>query len=447
MKQTTFLLLCASLLFFSHCQMEDDFEVGLDQQLLEVIQRANPEGRKAFILPEETDFDAIPQDPLNPITAEKVRLGRFLFHETGIGVEAVMEGNLRTYSCASCHFAGAGFQAGRFQGIGEGGAGFGVNGERRDRDERTAAEDLDVQPIRSPAALNTAYQEVMLWNGQFGATGINEGTEEQWTPNTPKENNFLGFQGIETQAIAGLGVHRLNMTPELAEELGYTTLFDAAFPNVSGPSRYSLLNAALAIAAYERTLLANEAPFQNWLRGNPNGLTDAEKRGAIVFFDKGNCVSCHSSPALNSMEFHALGMNDLFDCPEETFGTSSDNPANLGRGGFTLREEDNYKFKVPQLYNLSQSRFYGHGASLRSIRDVVVYKNMGVPEKSGVPSTQLAAGFQPLGLTEQEIDDLTAFLTTGLRDGNLRRYEPSTLPSGQCFPNADFLSQRDLDCL
>jgi cytochrome c peroxidase len=446
MKQhnTFFLLFCA--LLFSRCSPDEGFTIHTDQELVQTITAANPSGPNAFLLPEATDFAAIPQDPLNPITEEKVTLGQLLFHETGIGVEAVMAGNLRTYSCASCHFAGAGFQAGRFQGIGEGGTGFGLNGESRERHTGTDVADLDVQPIRSPAALNTAYQEAMLWNGQFGATGVNAGTEAQWTPGTPKETNTLGFQGIETQAIAGLGVHRLNMTPELAAELGYTAFFDAAFPDVSGPERYSLRNAGLAIAAFERTILSNQAPFQQWIRGNLDGLTEAEKRGAIVFFGKGDCVSCHSSPALSSMEFHAIGLKDLVDCPEETFGTTPDNVENLGRGGFTQREEDNYKFKVPQLYNLSDSPFYGHGASFRDLREVMEYKNAAVPQKTTVPTGQLAAGFRPLNLTDQEIDDLTAFLTTGLRDDNLRRYEPASLPSGQCFPNADVASRLDLGC-
>ena len=73
--------------------------------------------------------------------------------------------------------------------------------------------------------------------------------------------------------------------------------------------------AGLAVAAYERTVLANQAPFQAWLRGNTGALTDRQKAGATVFFGKAGCVSCHTGPALNSMAFHAIGMNDLDDGP------------------------------------------------------------------------------------------------------------------------------------
>lgn len=431
-------------LLLSCNKMEDDFELSAESQLQEII--ATKGGKSAFILPDETDFSAIPQDPNNPLTTEKVRLGQMLFHETGIGTNGVIDGRIKTFSCASCHFAGAGFQAGRFQGIGEGGAGFGFNGERRRPATGVNTADLDVQPIRTPAALNTAYQEAMLWNGQFGATGVNAGTQSGWTAGTPKETNFLGFEGLETQAIAGLGVHRMQVTPEDVSELGYTTMFDLAFPNVPAPARYDKVYAGLAIAAFERTLLANQAPFQKWLRGNPNAMTMSEIRGAILFFGKANCVSCHDGPALSSMRFEAQGMADLIDCPEPTFGTSLTNAENRGRGGFTGNPEDNYKFKVPQLYSMKGSPFYGHGASFRNLRDVIVYKNAAVAENARVPADVLPASFVPLGLTEAEIDDLTAFLQDGLHDSQLRRYEPEVLPSGNCFPNGDEDSRRDLGC-
>jgi cytochrome c peroxidase len=332
------------------------------------------------------------------------------------------------------------------QRIGDGGEGFGFNGERRAVALSSHPDSLDVQPIRTPTAMNGAYQEVMLWNGQFGASGVNEGTEASWRAGTPIANNFLGFEGLETQAIAGLGVHRLNMTPEIAVELGYETLFDLAFPDVPRDTRYSKISAALAIAAFERTLLSNRAPFQLWLRGNPNALTMEEIRGALLFFGKADCVSCHSGPALNSMAFYAQGMNDLVDCPEPTFGTSVDNGENKGRGSFTGNPEDDYKFKVPQLYSLRRSPFYGHGASFRDLRDVVAYKNVAEVENLRMSADALPASFVPLGLSELEIDDLTTFLSSGLDDSRLRRYEPGALLSGLCFPNNDVPARRDIGC-
>mgnify|MGYP000243988047 CR=1 FL=1 len=432
-------------LVFSNCSKDDDQNLDLDLQ--SVLEDASPNGAMAsFMLPLSSDYANIPQDPNNPITTEKVTLGRLLYHETALGIDPDRMEGLKTYSCASCHFASAGFQAGRFQGIGEGGHGIGNNGQDRLRLDSYNPEELDVQPIRSPTTLNVAYQPLMLWNGQFGAGSLNEGTESEWTPGTPIETNNLGYEGVEIQAIAGLEVHRLGLDDDLLQGMGYATLFDAAFPSHSPEERYTLETAGLAIAAYERTLLANRSPFQRFLQGNSTAMTDQEKAGAIVFFGKGGCASCHNGPALNSMSFHAIGMSDLDQSAEEVFETSPDASANLGRGGFTKRVEDNYKFKTPTLYNLIDSPFYGHGASFNNIQDVVEYKNNAVAENARVPALVLSSEFRPLGLSAEEIADLTTFLQSGLRDPELLRYEPDFLLSGNCFPNNDTQSQQDLGC-
>ena len=419
---------------------------ALDERLREAIAAAGAGDPDSYRLPASTELDALPQDPRNPLTAEKVALGQLLFHETALGIDGDTPGLAGTFSCASCHHASGGFQANRWQGIGEGGVGFGRSGEGRTRAANVAPAQLDVQPLRSPSVLNAAYQEVMLWNGQFGATGPNVGTEAQWTEGTPKATNALGYQGVETQAIAGLKVHRLGVDRVLLDSFGYRARFDAAFPEWPGDDRYSRETAGLAIAAYERTVLADRAPFQRWLAGELAGLTDEQKRGGIVFFGDGDCAGCHSGPSLASMSFHALGLADLHDCPEPVFGAADGQAAHRGRGGFTMRGEDMFAFKTPQLYNLADSRFYGHGASLRSLREVVEYKNAGAPENERVPAERLSPEFRPLGLSEQQISDLVTFLETGLRDPDLARYEPAGLPSGQCFPNADVLSAADRGC-
>ncbi len=436
-------------LIFSGCQddEEEDQLSMLDQELINLLdQVGGQDGLATFTMPESDDFSAIPQDPQNPITTEKVALGQLLYHETGLAIapfQSIAEG---TYSCASCHFASAGFQAGRVQGIGEGGIGFGMNGEGRDASPAYLHEDLDVLPIRSPSAMNAAWQKVMLWNGQFGATGPNVGTEDSWTIGTPKENNFLGFEGIETQAIAGLSVHRLDFDTAWLEEVGYAPLFDAAFPDVDKSERYDRIRAGLAIAAYERTLLANKAPFQQWLEGDYDALAEIEKEGAVLFFGKAQCGTCHTGPALNSMTFYGYGMPDLDDNPNGVFNTGPDNPEHKGRGGFTLVPEDEYKFKTPQLYNMKDSPFLGHGGTFRSIREVVEYKNQAIPANPDVPASQLAANFQPLGLSASEVDAITAFLSEGLYDDDLQRYQPASVLSGLCFPNNDSQSQADLGC-
>ena len=438
------ILLLIVLVGFSSCQ-KDEKEDQLDAILVAQIKQYSSAGTiEGLILNDE--LSEIPADPRNELTPAKVALGKMLFHESIISNKAKKQENNFTYSCASCHHAQAGFQACVPQGIGEGGLGFGRIGESRLADlANYAPEELDVQPIRTPTALNVAFQDVMLWNGQFGATGTNAGTNSSWTPGTPKEKNLLGYQGVETQAIAGLDVHRMEVTEEVISQYPeYKTLFDQAFGEFIPENRYTNITAGLAIAAYERTLLATEAPFQKWLKGDDNAMTIDQKKGAILFFGQAQCFQCHDGPALNSTEFYSLGMADL-DLPG-VYSHGLDDNTERGRGGFTQRREDDYKFKVPQLYSIKYSPFYGHGSSFTSVRDILEYKNKALPENADVPQTSIDPNFKPLRLSKLELDQLEDFIVNGLDDANLMRYIPISLPSGNCFPNNDAQSQLDLGC-
>ena len=442
LKSFTLLMVFAYL--SSSCATDQDdyvqtpLQSSLEKQIIELFG-----SKESLILPASNDYNIIPNDAKNSITKAKVELGKLLFHETFLGKNPKMDESMNSYSCASCHHAAAGFQSGLLQGIGEGGIGFGLRGEGRLKSSSYLERDLDVQPIKSPSILNVAYQDVMLWNGQFGAVGSNAGTEANWTAGTPKENNSLGFEGVETQAIAGIGVHRQLIDEDFIKSSSYKALFDVAFPNDSEDNCYTKLNAALAIAAYERTVLSNEAPFQLWLNGDDFAMSDDELQGARLFFDKGQCYTCHSGPGLNGMEFHALGMNDLAG---ENVLTVIDEATKKGRGGFTGNSEDDYKFKTPQLYNLKDVDFYGHGGSFTSVRDIISYKNEAVHENSDVSSNKLSSLFHPLNLTDEEVDLIALFVENSLYDPNLKRYQPVSLPSGNCFPNADSQSSIDMGC-
>ena len=213
------------------------------------------------------------------------------------------------------------------------------------------------------------------------------------------------------------------------------------------------LGAAKAIAAYERTLLANRSPFQRWLRGEERAMSRRELRGARLFFGKAGCVACHTGPALSSWPgageeemFFAVGFRDFDTSHRRIHGTVPDADSR-GRGGFTGRAADDYAFKVPQLYNLRDTRVLGHGASFRSVRDVIRYKNAG----AGPGDAQNGHGtnvstMAPLGLDEREIRQLNRFVKRALHDPSLDRYVPAALPSGNCFPVADFRAALDLGC-
>ncbi len=254
--------------------------------------------------------------------------------------------------------------------------------------------------------------------------------------------------GLEANNNRALIVHRQVINKAVTDSLGYTAMFDVAFPEIPENERYTRKIAAFAIAAYFRTILTNEAPFQHWLKGKRSAMTEPQKRGAILFFGKAGCSNCHNSPSLNSQPhaFFALGVKNLYQSGHQVFRTGPNDARNFGRGGFTHRPEDMHKFKVPQLYNLKEADFYFHGASKRSLREVVEYFNDGVPENPDVPQSQISSLFHPLGLTNAEMDDLTDFLENALYDPNLKRYAPAQVMSGNCFPNNDMPSRLDMGC-
>lgn len=431
---------------FASCSA-DRLADPLDEKLRNVLNQTSPTGDFSYyILPEETELDKIPQDPRNPLTPGKIELGKMLFFETGLAVEPTFEFSEGFWSCSSCHVPSMGFMPGRVQGIADGGIGFGDNGEMRDRTILYEEHEMDVQGARALSMVNVAFTPNTSWNGAFGGNGVNEGTEELWDLNPALEVNHLGYMGLETQNIEGLHLHRMVVNPELTEELGYTEVFDQCFPEMEGEERYSDLTGSLAISAYLRSLIANEAPFQMWLKGDENAMNDREKYGAQLFFGKAGCFRCHSSPALNDPDdFYALGVKDLYETGE-AFNTGPDDMRNFGRGFFTKEDEDLYKFKVPQLYNVAQSSHFFHGSSMTSMKEVIEYFNAGIPENSRVPGENIAAQFHPLNLTNQEVEDLTLFLEKSLVDPNLDRYVPESVLSGNCFPNNDPASRVALGC-
>ncbi len=444
MKKT---VLALGLLISLSCANEPYYEdvSDIDLTLLSIIDvTSNGQGVDFFLLPNSTDFSNIPQDPLNPLNAAKVNLGRLLLHETATGGNPKMTEVIETYSCASCHPVASGFYSGNLQGIGEGGVGFGLQGEDRQINQGMPIDSVDIIPIKVPTLLNTAYQDVMLWNGSLGATGINAPFVAQNANDIPE--NLLGYQGLETQGIVGQNAHRLKIDEDFATAYGYKDMFDDAFPDFPESSRYSQTTGGLAIAAYNRTILANKSPWQDWLKGQYHAMSNQEKRGAILFLDKANCVNCHTGPALKSNTFYALGLGDMDQSNGVVINQEQFEEIKKGRGGFTNDPNDDYKFKVPNLYNLKSNLFYGHGSTFNSLNDIITYIVSGEKENLSVPDSQLAEDFIDLNLSQQEIGDLVAFVENALYDPNLERYAPNEVLSGNCIPNGDLQSQIDLDC-
>ena len=189
-------LLSAAIFFFS---CEHEYVTDLDTELTTALNLNSRTGSyEGYIMPSSTDYASLPnQDSKNPITAEKVALGKMLFFETGIGLAPKYPVSKESYSCSSCHIPERSFTAGRFQGIADGAIGFGLSGEGRKKNPLYTGAEVDAQGARPLAVINTTYITNALWAGSFGSFNVNEGTESVWSTDTLLEINYKGLMGLE----------------------------------------------------------------------------------------------------------------------------------------------------------------------------------------------------------------------------------------------------------
>ncbi|MBK9734373.1 MAG: hypothetical protein IPO92_05140 [Saprospiraceae bacterium] len=148
------------LIIIISCSHEEISQV--DKQLSLLIG-----SRSKYILPDETNLSEIPQSPANPLTKEKIALGKLLFFEPAFANEAKRPELKFTFTCSSCHVVESGFRPGRMQGIADGGFGFGIKGESRVKYPYYPADSIDAQGARPLSQLNVAYVENTMWNGSF----------------------------------------------------------------------------------------------------------------------------------------------------------------------------------------------------------------------------------------------------------------------------------------
>jgi cytochrome c peroxidase len=433
------------MITLTNCEKDIAASEEKDIVLKRAISEASPTfNYQYYILPNDSDLESIPQDVRNKLTPDKVSLGALLFYETGFALSSKKNSGKDTYSCSSCHIPEVGFRANQPQGIADGGLGYGSNGNRRVRSQDYDEDELDAQSARPLSLVNVAYVTNTFWNGSFEGDGANQETVDIWDLQEDTERNRLGYDCIETVNFEGLFTHRIRIDSVSVSELGYKEAFDNVFVDFQDVERYSNFTGSLALSAYIRTIISTEAPFQYWLNGQYDAMTSDMKDGALLFFGKAKCFSCHYEQNLGSQEFHALGARDMYQRP--SFNTSQSDARNSGRGGFTRLEEDNFKFKVPGLYNVGDSPFYFHGACKNTLDDVIDYKLKAISENSKVAQEDISSKFLPRTLTLREKEQLIMFIKEGLRDPDLLRFKPTKVVSGSCFPNADELSIYVLGC-
>ncbi len=292
----------------------------------------------------------VPAD--NPPTAETIALGRRLYYDPGLSLD-------NTVSCASCHHPDKGFC-----------------------DDKPLSEGVEKKlgSRNSPTVLNAAYYSVQFWDGRAKTL------EEQ--ARGPVENP------VEMAHTLGGVEERLSQDPS------YIADFTKAF----GPGPITFDKASKAIAAFERTLLAGNAPFDRYFYGHDKkALSPAAIRGFEVFrrADKGNCAACHiigeTDALFTDNAFHNVGV-----------GVRNEMPTDLGRYAVTKAEIDKGAFKTPSLRNVAFTAPYMHDGSLADLKQVVDFYIGG-----GNSNPHRDPLIRPLGfLTGQERADLLEFLNS-----------------------------------
>jgi len=188
-----------------------------------------------------------------------------------------------------------------------------------------------------------------------------------------------------------------------------------------------MVNAAKAIAAYQRLLRCGASRFDEWLDGDDKALSDSEQRGAALFMGKARCATCHSGPNLTDNQFHNVGLSPTHVA--QAFVDENDEGAKTGLSGLSgdpLNVKSEFSdgddgrlpasvpanmagaFRTPSLRCDSKHPSFMHTAQLRNVADVVAFFNAGGDPPGPYPGK---SELVPLGLSDAEQADLTAFLT------------------------------------
>lgn len=282
----------------------------------------------------------------NPTTEAKVELGRTLYFDPRFS-------STGTVSCNSCHNVMLGGEDNRPNSMG-------VHGQTGGRS--------------SPTVWNSAFSSSQFWDGRAATL------EEQ--AKGPVTNPIeMGMSDLE------VAMDRVRSIP------GYRPLFEAAF-GTDNPMTVD--NAAKAVAAYERTLITPNSPYDRYVKGEKTALSEQQIRGMDTFAEVG-CTSCHSGAAFNGPAMKP-GTGFLMKFPTFTdkgYVKQYDLMADMGRFEVTRQEADKHRFKVPTLRNVALTAPYFHNGAVPTLEEAVRVMS----------KTQLNRE-----LNDEQVADLVAFL-------------------------------------
>ena len=316
---------------------------------------------------------SIPPD--NALTPERAALGRKLYFDKRLSADG-------TVSCATCHDVTRGFT-----------------------DQLAVSEGIKDQHGRrnAPTTLNVVLLRTLFLDGR--------------SPTLDHQAKMPIVNPIEMGMADGAAAVRA-----IQDDGEYQAAFREAYGR-----RVNYEDIGRAIAAFERTLIFVDSPFRRFLEGDQSAISSEAKQGWVLFNEKARCVTCHpmntSDPLGTDNRFHNIGVSarhedfdalakqavralqqDLSEQKLDELALSTD-MSELGRFMVTRNRSDIGAFRTPLVLNVGITPPYMHDGSVNTLWDVMDHYN-----KGGEPNLFLDGGMEPLALTEDEIDQLVAFL-------------------------------------
>lgn len=309
-------------------------------------------------------FRSVPVPKHNPQTPEKIELGKKLFFDRRLSGDGTM-------SCATCHNPEQAFTDGQ---------------------DISLSYPTTMNWRNAPTLINTAFQKFLFHDGRV--------------------------KSLEDQALFPLmSAFEMNQNLDFVEEeLRVVPEYVEAFKKVFGGD-VTRERIAMAIAAFERTLVSVNSPLDKHLKGDKSALSEDAKKGLEIFEGKGKCADCHYGVNLSDNRFHALNVPEnpaLLNEPRviatmrftakvyhyEDYKNLREDP---GRYLITKNKKDRKAFRTPSLREISKTAPYMHNGVFKTLDEVLDFLN-----KGGGPGNK---ALKPLGLTGEEKRYLKAFLT------------------------------------
>ncbi len=409
-----------------------------------------------------SDDDFIAFDP------EQAKIGQLLFYDK------ILSGN-RNISCGTCHHHDLGGTDGLSLGIGEGGEGLGpkrLAGEGPTRIQKRIPRNAPGLWNLGAKDINVLFHDGRLSISDVFSNGFNSPAEE-WLPKGldsllaaqalfPLTARFEMAGAPEENEVGGAINDRIdNAWPIIAKAVranpDYGLMFIKANDHIKTAEDVTIVDIANALGAFMGREWKNyDSPFDAYLTGDTEALSDKAKRGLDLFYGDAGCSVCHSGPLLSDQKFHALALPAFGPGKTRRFDPQ---PRDVGRMGESNRLEDAYRFRTPMLRNVALTAPYGHNGAYPTLEGIVRHHmdplaalalwgrdQAKLPDASWLEqadfivqsdSREIARQSRHLDITprpvsDAEVEDIVAFLQslTGKTATDRPLGRPLTVPSG-----------------